>query len=337
LTLQRGIDSQRWTVLELGEYDCRCGGNPIIRTTCVFIAATALVGLAGTSAWAHPASGIVVDLRGQVFFTGIGSSAVQGIWKIDIEGRLTRVHKTGAHWLALDAGDRFARSDLDGWLKKRLTPWLDRYQPPGGKPALIQADGCPIVVHDDGNLYFAHRNLEITRLAPDGALTKIGPNLAETTEKLGGIKGLAAGPKGSLYVACPNSLLKVDREGNLTTVVHPVVVKDGKGALTSAAEPQLRGLSVDANGTIYAAATGARRVLRIMSNGKVKTLSTSESPWSPTGTAIHAGDVYVLEYAHAESDDQAKWQPRVRKLARDGKVTTLATVPLSNAKADTKE
>jgi len=37
-------------------------------------------------------------------------------------------------------------------------------------------------------------------------------------------------------------------------------------------------------------------------------------------------DVYVLEYTNANSHLSEGWLPRVRKLGRDGKVTTLATI-----------
>ena len=53
----------------------------------------------------------------------------------------------------------------------------------------------------------------------------------------------------------------------------------------------------------------------------------AERSWSPTGVAVHAGDVYVLEYTNANGGAAEGWTRRVRKLARDGKVTTLATVP----------
>jgi pimeloyl-ACP methyl ester carboxylesterase len=55
--------------------------------------------------------------------------------------------------------------------------------------------------------------------------------------------------------------------------------------------------------------------------------TTSERPWSPTGVAVSGEDVYVLEYTHAHANADKGWRPRVRKLGRDGKVTTLATIP----------
>src|SRR5262249_60116994 len=44
------------------------------------------------------------------------------------------------------------------------------------------------------------------------------------------------------------------------------------------------------------------------------------------GVAVHSDDVYVLEYTNANGGQDQGWQPRVRKIGRDGKVTVLATI-----------
>jgi sugar lactone lactonase YvrE len=93
-----------------------------------------------------------------------------------------------------------------------------------------------------------------------------------------------------------------------------------------AEEPFLRGLAVDAKGTVYVAATGCRSVLKITPDGKVSTVLKADRPWSPSGVAVHHEDVYVLEHISMNSDAHEDWPPRVRKLGRDGKITILATV-----------
>ncbi len=91
--------------------------------------------------------------------------------------------------------------------------------------------------------------------------------------------------------------------------------------------PALRGLAVDADCTVFAAATGCHRVLRIARDRKIEVVLKSERPWSPTGVALHGGNLYVLEYTNANGGLANGWAPRVRKLARDGKISTLATLP----------
>ena len=284
------------------------------------------------SAWsalpasAHPASGIVVDGQRQVFFQDIAADV---IWKIDAEGKLTKFYdKVGGHFLALDADGSFARADLKGF--KRVTA-------AGVKPALIVAEGgAPIAVNSDGNLYSGLRSLEgakagggLTRISPDGKQQPFAPDLKATVEKLG-ISGLATGPEGSLYLACNDAVLKVKADGTFTKVAEKVEVKDCDEDIPddpTVRMPALRGLAVDAKGTVYVAATGCHRVVKITADGKIGTVLKSERPWSPTGVAVSGEDVYVLEYTHAHANADKGWRPRVRKLGRDGKVTTLATIP----------
>jgi len=71
----------------------------------VVLAASALCGLFPCGAFAHPASGIVVDKNGNVFF--IHTS--HGVCKIDAQGQLAYIHKVsgGGHFLALDVDGKF--------------------------------------------------------------------------------------------------------------------------------------------------------------------------------------------------------------------------------------
>ena len=55
-------------------------------------------------------------------------------------------------------------------------------------------------------------------------------------------------------------------------------------------------------------------------------VATVAHPGSGIVVAVHRGEVYVLEYTNANGSAKEGWRPRVRKLRRDGKVTTLLTV-----------
>jgi sugar lactone lactonase YvrE len=90
--------------------------------------------------------------------------------------------------------------------------------------------------------------------------------------------------------------------------------------------PSLRGLAVDARGAVYVAATGCRCVIKIEPDTKVTTVLKAESPWTPAGVALHDEDLYVLEHINGNSEAHEDWPPRVRKLGRDRKVTTLVTL-----------
>ncbi len=274
-------------------------------------------------AFAHPGSGIVVDGQGQVFFQDTGART---IWKVDAQGKTTKyTDQTGGHWMALDAEGSFACIDLKPFV--RITP-------PGVKPALIVADGgAPIAVGADGNLYYGRRfsganevATGLTKFSPRGERATCAPGLTETIEKLG-ITGLASAPDGCLYVASSSAVLQVKADGTFTMLAHPIVVSDCDEDLPGDnPSPYMRGVAVDSRGVVYAAATGCHRIVTISHDGKVETVLKAERPWSPTGVAVHGGDVYVLEYTNATMEPAAGWLPRVRKLGRDGKVTTVVTI-----------
>jgi DNA-binding beta-propeller fold protein YncE len=276
---------------------------------------------------AHPSSGIVVDPQGNVYFSDLS----RGLLKIDARGKLTSVHKEGGHWLALDPTGSFSEVDFEK--SKHWPRWFKRRTPAGVRPALLTDGGSPLVVGRDGNLYYVcddermiPAGLQIARLTPEGKESLLNPGLRQTSEELGGIKGLALGPDGSLYATYPKAVLKINLDGKFTTWADPVVVSDCEADVPPKDVPYLRGLAVDKRGTVYVAATGCGCVIKITPDGKVVTVLKADKPWAPCGVALHDEDVYVLEHINPNSEAHEDWPPRVRKLGHDGKVTTLVTL-----------
>lgn len=173
------------------------------KITSIIVAALVLLSLFG-SAVAHPGSGIVVDAGGNLYFT----HTERGVGKLDPHGKLTYIHESrGGHWMCLDAEGSFAQSQ---------PKYFERITARDAKSALIFADGgSPIAVLPDGNLYYVSSDekktpggLQVTRMLTHGETTLFAPELRKLTEKIG-ITGLAPGPGGMLYVACPNAVFKV--------------------------------------------------------------------------------------------------------------------------------
>ena len=277
------------------------------------------------TAWGHPSAGIVADHQGNVFFSNMS----HGVLKIDPQGKVTTVSREGGHWLALDADGSFSKVDFQ---KSAHWPrWFKRRTPDGARPALITDGGSPLIVASDGNLYYVCNDegmipggLQLARLTPDGKETLVNPRLLRIAEEMGGIRGLAIGPDGAFFLSYPKAVLRVARDGSYTTVLNPVVAPDcDKDPPTIQDAPRLRGLAVDAHSVIFVAATGCRCVLKITPDGKVITVLKAESPWSPCGVALHGDDLYVLEHVNSNSEGDEDWQPRVRRVGREGKVTTL--------------
>jgi DNA-binding beta-propeller fold protein YncE len=139
---------------------------------------------------------------------------------------------------------------------------------------------------------------------------------------------MAATPDGSVYYTENRAVRKITPEGKLTTVSENVTLSGCDSVLGIGADlaPYFRGLDVDAQGTVYVAATGCGAVLKITADKKVTTVLCASAPWSPTGVAVSGDDLYVLEYFHTASDNRREWLPRVRKLTSDGHVVTVATI-----------
>jgi sugar lactone lactonase YvrE len=274
--------------------------------------------------FAHPGSGIAVDREGNVYFVDTGS----GIWKIDREGKLTKLSVPAYHWMAMDLSKRLVTVQLPRFTRGGAVVERD-----ANDPRILVSSDFPITVGPDGSLYYpwmdGSEQLRIFQLSPSGKTTVAAspPPGAEGTSRRW-LNGLVATPDGSLYYAEDKGIKRVTPRGTFTTVVADVTVS-GCDSIPGAEPdllPYLRGLDVDAHGTVYVAAAGCGAVLKITADKKVTTILRSSTPWSPTAVAVSGTDLYVLEYTHTPSDDRREWIPRVRKVSADGQVATVATV-----------
>ncbi len=124
-----------------------------------------------------------------------------------------------------------------------------------------------------------------------------------------------------------NAIRKVAPDGSTTTFAGSGVAgyKDGPGSQAQFQEPA--GIAVDHSGNVYLADRGNNRIRKILPDGTVSTLAGSGvKGWAdgsgtsarfngPAGVATDAaGDVYVADMGNH----------RIRKITRDGKVSTLA-------------
>jgi sugar lactone lactonase YvrE len=294
--------------------------NPVLARTIVSFVLWVLLGTTGS---AHPGSGIVVDKLGNIFFTDTG----QGVWKIDRRGNLSYIPSSRWHWLAIDEAGNFAESE------KSFGEWFERVTPLHSKPVLLMCSDFPLTVNRDGNMYYAdtrRSSPRIIRRTPAGT-----ESVFARGEMFKDISGIASGPDGSLYVtdassANANVIRKIKLDGTSVIIANDFVRNASPGdPPPETPVAHCRGLAIDSQGVLYVAATGSRRVLRISPQGEVSTLLQASSPWSPTGVAVFRGEVYVLEWSEPEASHaevRRDWIPRVRKIGRDGEITTLATV-----------
>jgi hypothetical protein len=187
----------------------------------VLVAVQALLSSSTYPGAAHPASGIVVDPQGRVYFIYSG----HGVCRLDAQGNLVYVHRTrGGHWMCLDPEGSFSHAQ---------PRYFQRITPEGVKPAIIFADGgSPIAILPSGDLYYVSGEsslrpggVRITRNTPGGELSPVVSKVNTITGQLG-VTGLAAGSGNALYIASPSAVMKLNMDGTFSTLAGPIRLPD---------------------------------------------------------------------------------------------------------------
>lgn len=295
------------------------------------------------TAAAHPASGIVVDRAGNVYF-----SDLETIWKFDTRGELTvfRAGERGrhVHELAIDALDNVYGADVS--YKPSTEEWITDVwkMTPAGKfsyllePTTTPPRGMSIWQDPAGNMYWIDQNNHtrretlLLRRTPDGTVNTLAGSAyghvdgKGTSARFSSVGGMAFGPDGSLYLTDGTFVRRVMMDGTVTTVVSNLNFRttEDKPRLFSGKSGSLAGLAVDSNGVVYVADSGNRRLLKISAQRPVEAISRAEPPYFPTGVAAFGGDIYVLEVGFTLPNLSSG--PRVRKITADGRSTILVTV-----------
>lgn len=313
------------------------------RLALTLLAAVWLGMLVPATTEAHPASGIVVDSAGNIYF-----SDLETIWKIDLQDKLT-VFRSGemgrhVHELSIDNRDNIYGADLsynpatEGWISDvwRMTPEgrLTYLLEPTERPPR----GWSIWRDRAGSMYFLEQNNHtkretlLLRRSPDGTVTTLAGGAYGHADGRGNLArfssvgGMAFGPDGSLYLTDGAFLRRVAMDGTVTTLARDLTLRtsDDSPGLFAGNDGSLAGLTADSRGNVYVADSGNRRLLKVNSASQVQVILRSESPYFPTGVAAADGNLYVLEVG--VTLPSAGSAPRIKKIDGSGKVTILATV-----------
>ena len=304
----------------------------------------ALIAIAAPPVIAHPASAIVVDRKGQVYF-----SDLETVWKISTDGKLT-VFRAGirgrhVHELSIDDHDNIYGADVS--YEASSSEWIsDVWQmTSAGKFTYLMAPtsdpsrGMSIWRDREGNMYSVDQNNHLKqqtlllRRTPAGDVTTFaGGSYGHVDGKgmqasFSNVGGMAFGTDGNLYLTDGTSVRRVNTSGEVTTVARDLNFRtpEDKPTLFGGAYGNLAGLGVDANGIVYVADAGNRRLLKIDRGGKVEVVWRTDPPYFPNGVFVaRSNDLYVLEIGFTMPNISSG--PRVRKIGADGKSVILAVV-----------
>lgn len=309
------------------------------RQTLTLLSAASLLFLCAAAS-AHPATGIVVDRAGRVYF-----SDLETVWRLDPGGRLSafRPGVRGEHVHELSVDERGNVYGANTAYEPSTQRWITsvwRRSPEGLETFLVAPTAEPPLAltiwrQSDGSTYFfdqdSHRRERTVLLkrAPDGTVTTVAGGAygfadgRGTGARFQSVAGMAFGPDGSLYVTDGGALRRVFPDGTVRTVASDLTKKLPDDVPVGFGGPS--GLAVDARGNAYVADHGNRRVLKVAADGRVERVLRAEPPWAPNGVAVNSdGSVLVLETGFAQPSTHTG--PRVRRLAPGGEVSVLVNV-----------
>jgi sugar lactone lactonase YvrE len=194
-----------------------------------------------------------------------------------------------------------------------------------------------VAVDAAGTVYVADTyNHKIRKITAEGVVSTLAGSGVAGAANGNGVaasfnlpSGIAVDAAGILYVAdaSNNKIRKITPDGVVTTLAGSGVAGGTNGTSTTASFYLPHGVAVDASGTIYVADSGNHIIRKITPAGVVSTLagsgslgytngsSTTARFYNPYGVAVDAsGIVYVADNGNN----------RIRKIALDGQVSTLA-------------
>ena len=248
-----------------------------------------LLGLPSTGQ-AHPGWGIAVDSEGSVYFTDIERLT---IWKHLPDGTLqAAVTGVWTHHLFLDDQDNlyYEREEYRGNVGPYNSLW--KRSPDGEQTLLIPPTldqtvfaGENAVIDASGNIYYPYRHSLIKR-QPDGTQTTLaGNDTAGHQDGQGAevrfmhINAMTMGPDAAIYVTDADAVRKITLDGTVTTLARGLLtIPPDDPFFDDGGFNEMYGLAVDAQGIVYIAYHGNRRLLQVTPDGTASELYHAPAP-----------------------------------------------------------
>jgi len=266
------------------------------------------------SAFAHPGIGIVMDGRGNVFYTDL-----KHVWKISLDGRKSiAVANVHTHELYIDANDNLYGEHL--WYEGEATDkwghyvWklhsdgkLEQVIPPRQGFREDYQD-CSFVCDRAGNMYWADRGAPtiIRKRTPNGTITDLCK-----THDFRDVRSMTCSVDGIVYLIDDGNLRRVASDGTVSAIARNLRERSLLQFFVGDRH-SLMGLWLDEDENVYVAVSSGRMIKKVSRDGKVTVVARSSLPWSPTGGLVAPnGDLWLLEYSMPNP-------ARVRQILQDG-------------------
>jgi hypothetical protein len=273
--------------------------------------AVLLIAVAPQVASAHPSVSVVMDSRGNVFYSDLNR-----VWRLTPDGQKSIVvPNVHTHELFIDRQDNLYGEHL--WYTATTKKWGHRVwkrEPNGDITDVVPAtegfrEDYSFVRDTAGTMYFAPNKapLQIMKRTASGTTTVLsrGP--------FSDIREMVAGNDGALYVIDSVHLKKVLPDGRIVRLA-PFIATRSISRLNVGARHAVMGLWMDGRANVYAANYGSGSVKRVSPTGDVSVIDNSAFPWSPTGGMVApSGDLYILEVSVVN-------EVRLKRIGRDGSV-----------------
>jgi hypothetical protein len=261
---------------------------------------------------AHPGIGIVMDSKGNVFYTDLVH-----VWKITPEGQHEiAVKDVHTHQLFVDEKDNLFGEH--SWYEGEATDkWgynIWKLDPKGNFQKIVpDTEGFPTnnqLVRDcEGSQFWSEEERTILKKkTSDGVLTTHATGFKD-------IRWICI-PEGSLdvFVVDFTSLKRVRPNGRVELISDDLIETKLSHTFLNDRH-KLMGVWMDKDQNIYSSVYSARMVKKITPEGKISTFIESEKTWSPTGGLFDSdGNLWLLEYS-------LRNKARVRKIGNNGKET----------------
>ena len=297
---------------------------------CVFIALL----LAPCVAEAHPSYGLVMDSKGNLFFSDEGTSVV---WRVDPRGHSQIVvRNVHCHFLSIDSGDNVYGEDVQ--YESSNNTYISRVWKlsPSGRVVIVMPSTADVpdvsrytFADPWGRVYALEVGRQTTNLqtwSPGAGFRTVfgGPKMVRDgparTARAAWPRAFAFTAPGAAYFADGALVRGLAPNGDVTTLAE--IRADPRAPKQ---KPSVMGLAVTSGGDVLAADIGTHRIWRLTpATRRVSAVAVSDATWLPSAVAERGGTIFVLEHGEYRT---AHWGfVRVRKLSPDGRATTVATV-----------